>query len=92
MKYPKPPQTPRQWGTIAGVLVMLAGFLMFLWYEIPGIVNDVPEDTFSEWVWDLSWFSVLLWSLGGAILCLICGWFALHAWEGWIERRRRERG
>jgi hypothetical protein len=91
MKYPRPPQTPGQWGTIVGFAIIAIGFLVFLWFEIPGMVNDVPEDTLTEWVVDLDavwvWvFSIFL--VAGGVMAV---WAGPHFWEHYIRRRREER-
>jgi hypothetical protein len=91
MKYPVRPQTRRQWGTIISLAVAYVGLGAFLWFELPkGIVNTTPEDTASEWVWDLP----LGWTLTIAVVFLLTGlafaWAGGHFIEGWIRRRRDE--
>ena len=67
----------------------VAFFSLFLWLipEVQGILSKKPEDTYSEWVWDLP-----LWAtLGIAALHLVAGilfvWSAGHFIEGWNARR-----
>ena len=90
MKYRRPP-TPPQWAMLSlmgGVFVLLA-----IWaaWELVGIFNAAPEDTYSEWFFDLP----LGWLIPLAGLHLVTGilfvWSSLHFIEGWVRRRQHER-
>jgi len=78
------------------MIVLLAVALIFIaWWtviELTGAFDGTQdEDTFSEWVWDLPLWSVLLISA----VQIIIGYAAIastwHYLEGWARRRRRER-
>lgn len=90
MKYPVKPQTAKQWWTIAGVTIMYFGFIVFAIPEVLGILDPAPEDTFSEWVWDLPLWGTLFFVVTFAVVALIGAWASIHFVEGYVARRRRE--
>jgi len=91
MKFLKSPTTPQKW-MIA--LMGMSVFLLLLWtvIELIGVFNRRPEDTYSEWVFDLHVFwviAIVLFHLVWGFLLIGSAW---HFLEGWYRRRRIERG
>lgn len=73
----------------AGV-ILLALIVLGIW-EISGIFSGIPEQTFSEWVWDLDLWVLIPLTLISLILAIVFGWFTIHIWEGYVARRRIEK-
>lgn len=90
MIYQRDP-TPAQWVMIICIAVILVALIIFGIWEINGILSGIPEQTFSEWVWDLEVWALIPFTAVSMVLTIVLGWFTLHIWEGYISRRRRER-
>ena len=85
MKQRKP--TKSQWLMIGFMVTAFTSLFLWLIPEVRGIISKEPEDTYSEWVWDLP-----LWGmLAIAALHLVAGvlfvWSSGHFIEGWQARR-----
>lgn len=90
MKYQVEPTLAQRVMIVCAVIILIALIIFGVW-EVRGILSGIPEQTFSEWVWDLSlWVLVPLTTIS-LILAIVFGWFTIHVWEGYVTRRRRER-
>ena len=83
--------TPIQTVMIVLMAVAFAALLAWTIPEVMGVLSPETEDTYSEWVWDLSGWQML----GIAGLHMTAGilfvWSAGHFIEGWKRRRPHDR-
>ena len=91
MKFRRRPTTV-QWVMIGALSAAFVSIAVFVVPEVVGILSSSSEDTFSEWVWDLELPGVIAISLVFAVVAIIAAWASVHFIEGWVARRRRERG
>ena len=76
----------------AMIFLMALAFTALLLWAIPeliGVVSPAAEDTYSEWVWDLPLWAVLVIAGLHAVAGLLFVWSAGHFIEGY--RRRKEK-
>lgn len=73
------------------VLMGIAFTALLLWAvpEVIGVVSPEAEDTYSEWVWDLPFWGVLLVAGLHGVAGVLFVWSAGHFIEGWSRRRRK---
>jgi hypothetical protein len=74
--------------------LMGAAFLaMFLWVipELIGVFSEEAEDTFSEWVWDLPLWAILVIVVLFCVAGLLMIGASWHFLEGYGRRRRKEK-
>ncbi len=83
--------TPAQWVMIICAAIILVALIVFGIWEIAGIISPELEDTFSEWAWDLDPVVLIPLTFITMILTIVFGWFTIHVWEGYVNRRRREK-
>lgn len=76
MRQRKP--TRSQWWMIGFMVLIIIGLFGFAFFEIRGIIDPAPEDTFSEWVFDLPTWANLLISSVSIALGAILSWSAIH--------------
>lgn len=69
--------------------MILAGLIGFTIVEVRGILSPLPEDTFSEWVFDLPTWAILVIDVPFVAVAVIAGWASIHflvdrnaAWRG----------
>lgn len=84
--------TKAQKAMIGCMAVAYAGLIGFLFWEIPGALDTIRENTLSEWVWDLPLPFVL--SISGLffLTAAVMAWAGGHFIEGYFRRRQIERG
>jgi hypothetical protein len=75
------------------VLMAVAFAALLLWVipEMLGVLSPNVEDTFSEWVWDLPWWAIGAVSILFVTAGLLMIWSVGHFWEGYVDRRRKEK-
>jgi hypothetical protein len=59
--------------------------------ELIGVFTECTECTYSEWVWDLPLWAVLLITVVQAVVGIAAIWSGGHYLEGWARRRKLER-
>lgn len=82
--------TPTQRLMIALMVGAFTFLLLWLIPELIGIFDPATEDTFSEWVFDLSFGPVLFISILFAFTGMVFVWAGGHFIEGYRRRRRAE--
>ena len=83
--------TRRQWVMIVLMAIAFAALLLWLIPEFMGVFSADVEDTYSEWVWDLPLWALLVLSGFQAVIGLVMIASIWHYLEGWARRRRIER-
>lgn len=80
------PTRPQQ--VMIGLMaVMWLSLLLWLVPEIRGVFSTDVEDTYSEWVWDLPLWAVLIVAGLHLVAGVLFVWSAGHFLEGWNNRR-----
>ncbi len=85
MKQRKP--TKPQQAMIALMAIAFTSLALWLIPEVQGIISKKPEDTYSEWVWDLPLWATLTIAAFHLVAGVLFVWSAGHFIEGWQARR-----
>lgn len=74
------------------ILMAIVWISLFLWVipEIFGVISPEFEDTYSEWVWDLPIWGLLVIVFLHVVAGILLLWSAGHFVEGYVRRRRKE--
>lgn len=72
---------------IVYMVVAFSSLFMWLIPEVSGILSKKPEDTYSEWVWDLPLWGMLAISFLHLVAGILFVWSAGHFIEGFNARR-----
>ncbi len=79
--------TPIQKTMIGLMAVAFLSLGLWLIPEVRGIFSKQPEDTYSEWVWDLPLWAMLAIAAFHLVAGVLFVWSAGHFIEGWQARR-----
>ncbi len=82
---------PQKW-MIWSMIAAYVALLTFLVVEVIGVTSAQPEDTLSEWVWDLPFPAVVSIALLFFLTGLAFIWAGGHFIEGYGRRRMIEKG